>query len=100
MTEGAWGQKRVPGCWRRAQSACAAVSCARWVRKVVEVWKEGEYELAPFPPERKAIDIGDYYSDFNLIKRELGWEPKTLLRSGLRSTLDYYSQNRIHYWEE
>ena len=40
MTEGAWGQKRVPECWRRAQSACAAVSCARWVRKVVEVWKE------------------------------------------------------------
>ena len=40
MTEGAWGQKRVPGCWRRAQSACAAVSCARWGRKVVEVWKE------------------------------------------------------------
>ena len=32
---------------------------------------EGGYELVPFPPERKSPDIGDYYSDFNLIKRNL-----------------------------
>ena len=66
---------------------------------MVEVWKEGEYELVPFPPERKAIDIGDYYSDFNLIKHELGWEPKTLLRPGLKSTLEYYREHRSQYWE-
>ena len=67
---------------------------------MVDVWSEGGYELVPFPPERKSIDIGDYYSDFNLIKRELGWEPKTLLRPGLRSTMEYYRQHRSHYWEE
>jgi len=60
--------------------------------------KGAAYELIPFPPERKAIDIGDYYSDFSLIKRELGWNPKVDLRSGLMSTLEYYQEHYQKYW--
>ena len=56
------------------------------------------YELVPFPPERKAIDIGDYYSDFGLIKRELGWSPETELRVGLRQTIKYYQNSHAEYW--
>lgn len=59
----------------------------------------GVYELVPFPPERKAIDIGDYYSDFSLITRELGWQPIVDLRSGLNKTLEYYQAHHQHYWE-
>ena len=50
------------------------------------------YELVPFPPERKAIDIGDYYSDFSLIQQELGWTPKIDLTEGLKKTLSFYGQ--------
>jgi len=61
--------------------------------------KQGStYELVPFPPERKAIDIGDYYSDFSLIRRELGWVPKVDLARGLQRTLAYYQQHHQHYW--
>jgi UDP-glucose 4-epimerase len=60
----------------------------------------GSYELVPFPPERKAIDIGDYYSDFSLIERELGWVPKIGLRTGLRKTIKYYLSCHAHYWME
>lgn len=60
----------------------------------------GTYELVPFPPERKAIDIGDYYSDFSLIKKELGWEPKIGLREGLLRTVEYYKAYGRHYWDE
>ena len=59
----------------------------------------GRFEIVPFPPERKAIDIGDYYSDYSLIERELGWAPRIGLREGLRRTLDYFRQHRSHYWE-
>jgi dTDP-glucose 4,6-dehydratase/UDP-glucose 4-epimerase len=59
----------------------------------------GEYELIAFPPERKAIDIGDYYSDFSLIDKELGWMPKIGLKEGLKKTIDYYNANHQHYWE-
>lgn len=58
----------------------------------------GSYELIPFPPERKAIDIGDYYSDFSLITRELGWQPKVGLREGLQRTMAYYQAHHSHYW--
>ena len=58
----------------------------------------GSYELVPFPGERKAIDIGDYYSDFSLIKSELGWEPSVNLNLGLSKTLAYYHEYHSHYW--
>lgn len=59
----------------------------------------GSYELVSFPDERKAIDIGDYYSDFSLISDELGWSPKVDLREGLQATLDFYRNNRSAYWD-
>lgn len=59
----------------------------------------GCFELVPFPPERKAIDIGDYYSDFSLISNELGWTPKVGLREGLQKTMAYYLAHHAHYWD-
>lgn len=59
----------------------------------------GSFELVPFPPERKAIDIGDYYSDFSLISNELGWTPKVGLREGLQKTMAYYMAHHAHYWD-
>ncbi len=60
----------------------------------------GSYELVPFPTERKAIDIGDYYSDFNLIAEDLGWMPKIALEEGLRRTVEFYSKNSSEFWED
>jgi len=57
----------------------------------------GSYELVPFPQKLKAIDIGDYYSDFSLISKELGWVPKVTLKDGLEKTLTYYQTNLINY---
>ncbi len=67
---------------------------------VVNLGQDGAYELVPFPPERKAIDIGDYYSDFSLISQELGWHPKVELSEGLRRTVAYYQAHKQHYWAD
>lgn len=58
------------------------------------------YEIIPFPPERKAIDIGDYYSDFNKIQQILGWTPKIGLQQGLALNLEYYRQHHGQYWDD
>ena len=50
-----------------------------------------------FPENRKRIDIGDYYSDFALIRESLGWQPRTPLRDGLARTLAFYRENIQHY---
>lgn len=57
------------------------------------------YEIVPFPPERKAIDIGDYYSDFEKFRAQFGWQPKVGLRQGLAESLDFYRKNAAYYWE-
>jgi dTDP-glucose 4,6-dehydratase/UDP-glucose 4-epimerase len=60
----------------------------------------GNYELEPFPADRKAIDIGDYYSDYSLITKELGWVPKIDLKERLKRTLNYYRAHFSHYWDK
>jgi nucleoside-diphosphate-sugar epimerase len=43
-----------------------------------------------FPDEAKAIDIGSYCSDWNRIRDELGWSPKTPFAAGMAETLAHY----------
>ena len=65
---------------------------------MVEIAGTGRYEVKPFPPDRKAIDIGDYYADYRLIQGRLGWRPKVGLRDGLCRTLAFYREEKEHYW--
>ena len=66
---------------------------------LVEINGSGNYELVPFPDDRKAIDIGDYYSDFRKIEKVLGWSPNVMLEKGLKQTLEFYRANQGHYWD-
>ena len=58
----------------------------------------GELEVVPFPPDRKAIDIGDFFADFSKVRTELGWEPQVPLREGLAEALEYYRSEARFYW--
>jgi UDP-glucose 4-epimerase len=58
----------------------------------------GSFKLVPFPPDRKAIDIGSIYVEDAKIRRVLGWAPTVDLREGLRRTVDFYRAHREHYW--
>ncbi|MDQ3894751.1 MAG: NAD-dependent epimerase/dehydratase family protein [Actinomycetota bacterium] len=60
----------------------------------------GSYRIVPFPRERKAIDIGDFYADYAKIERELGWRPLVGLRAGVARTLQYYRDHGPAYWGE
>ncbi len=58
----------------------------------------GTYEYAPFPPQRKTIDIGDYQGDYRKAQRAFGWEPKTPFVEGMKTTLAYYREFHEKYW--
>jgi len=76
------------------------ISLSALAQMMTDLGWGGSYELVPFPEDRKAIDIGDYYGDFSLISAELGWLPRVSLTQGLFKTLEYYSEHRSAYWEE
>ncbi|MFN8632737.1 MAG: GDP-mannose 4,6-dehydratase [Chloroflexota bacterium] len=65
---------------------------------MIEVAGQGSYRLVPFPDEKKAIDIGSVYADYNKIQRALGWEPLVDLREGLERSMAFYRKHRREYW--
>ena len=73
------------------------VSLLELARMLVDVNAGGSYGLVPFPPARKAIDIGDYYADFSKIRSELGWEPAVTLADGLERTLAFFREHGAPY---
>jgi len=74
-----------PTTFREVAERLSSLTGARW-------------EFAPFSPERKAQEPGDFYSDISKIRRLLGWRPKTPLSEGLTRTLAYYREHKSHYW--
>lgn len=67
-------------------------------KKLIALNGGGQCNIIPFPPDRKAIDIGDYYSDFSLLRDSLAWTPQVNLDEGLTRTLEYYRRYREYYF--
>jgi UDP-glucose 4-epimerase len=64
------------------------------VELMIRIAGLGRFRCTPWPPEKQAIDIGDFYSDSSKIAATLGWRPTTTLADGLRRTFEYY---RAHF---
>jgi len=73
------------------------VSLAELVRLLLDVAGGGGFRLVPFPPERKRIDIGDFYADITRARATLGWSPKVELGDGLRQAVEFYRRHKEHY---
>lgn len=57
---------------------------------VVAAARGGRFAVKAFPRERKKIDIGDYYADDRRIRRELGWKPRTDVRTAVERTVEFF----------
>lgn len=75
------------------------ISLKDFVKALIEANNgQGNYQLVPFPEEKKKIDVGSTYCSYRKIKRELGWEPKVEIKEGLKKTIDFYKQHKNHYY--
>lgn len=66
------------------------VSLKQLADVLIEAAGTGEFQIMRFPPERKKIDIGDFYADATLLHELTGWQPTTSLLEGLRATVDWF----------
>jgi UDP-glucose 4-epimerase len=73
------------------------ISLRELARLLVEVHGAGRFVTRVYPADRRKIDIGDFYADYGLIERTLGWRPRTSLRTALARTLAYYRRELRHY---
>ena len=75
------------------------VSLAELADELISITGRGSVRCVPFPAERQLIDVGNTHSSFAKIESALGWRPRTPLREGLCATVEFYGQNRAHYWK-
>jgi nucleoside-diphosphate-sugar epimerase len=54
----------------------------------------------PWPPEKKAIDIGSFFTDWSRFRDAVGWEPRVSLRDGFAKTLAYYRAHASAYLDD
>lgn len=78
--------------------ASEVIGLADLAQKMVEIYGSGQWDLVPFPAERKSIDIGDYYGDWKKANSILCWSPKVGLSEGLKRSIDYYKRDGAYYW--
>ena len=69
------------------------------VSLLIDVAGTGTVRYVPWPPEKKAIDIGSFYADSSRFRAAVGWNPQVGLREGLTRTIAYYRQHLSHYLE-
>ncbi len=73
------------------------VSLKQLAQALVELNGSGSFAVKEFPTARKAIDIGDYYSDFKHFQKTFGWTPRTPLHDALARTVEFYKENLDKY---
>jgi UDP-glucose 4-epimerase len=72
-------------------SHCALVSM------LIEIAGSGRVTFTEWPAEKKAIDIGSFYSDSSRFRQTTGWTPAVNLREGLVRTIEYYRKHLAQY---
>lgn len=89
----------TPACYGRAFNLGSpdVIDLASLAQMLCDLEKDSTWQLVPFPPERKVIDIGDYYSNYSYATELLGWIPSIPLDVGLQRTVEYYRQHLSAY---
>jgi dTDP-glucose 4,6-dehydratase/UDP-glucose 4-epimerase len=56
------------------------------------------YQMIPFPDERKAIDVGDFICDYSTFRNQFKWEPKVSFEEGIQRSFEYFKDEFEHYF--
>ena len=67
---------------------------------IVELAGSGRVVHIPWPAEKQAIDIGNFYTDSTRFHAATGWTPRIPLREGLASTIAFYREHFAAYVPE
>jgi nucleoside-diphosphate-sugar epimerase len=66
--------------------------------KVIQTVGSGSLRFEGFPEKYKLSGKMSYISDIEKVRDVTGWSPKVGLEEGLKRTVDFYKENKEHYW--
>jgi UDP-glucose 4-epimerase len=92
LAEPAYGRALNVG----GQEPVALLEVARLCQQIAAAG--GAVETAPWPNERKKIDIGSIHVSHDRLTELTGWNPRVSLREGLERTITFYKEHGGHYW--
>jgi UDP-glucose 4-epimerase len=69
------------------------------VHRLIETAGSGSVRFVDWPSEKKAIDIGSFYSDSTKFMTATGWKPRIDLGEGLKRTVEFYRAHLPRYLE-
>ncbi|HEY1910571.1 MAG TPA: NAD-dependent epimerase/dehydratase family protein [Vicinamibacterales bacterium] len=75
----------------------APISHRELTTLLIDVAGAGRVEYVEWPAEKKAIDIGSFYTDSTKFKNATGWSPTVALRDGLSRTIAFYREHWPRY---
>lgn len=75
----------------------APVSLRDLVAMLIDVAGSGRVRYVEWPPDKKRIDIGSFYSDSTKFRQTTGWTPRVGLRDGLQQTIAFYRAHKDQY---
>ncbi len=67
---------------------------------LINVAGSGRIRYVEWPPEKKVIDIGDFYANSSKFTRTTGWKPSVGLADGLNRTVSFYRQHFDQYVDQ
>jgi UDP-glucose 4-epimerase len=67
------------------------------VKLLIDAAGSGRVAFVPWPPEKRQIDIGSFYTDSSRIAAACGWKASVPLGEGLRRTVEYYRAHLAEY---
>ena len=74
-----------------------AISHRDLVTLLIDMAGSGRVRYVDWPPEKKRIDIGSFYSDSTKFQTRADWTPQVNLREGLSRTLAYFRAHLPEY---
>jgi UDP-glucose 4-epimerase len=58
----------------------------------------GSKENIPWPESYEKNETGNYVADTSKIEKITNWKPSVSLKEGIQKMVEYYKQNKEHYW--
>jgi hypothetical protein len=78
-------------------AATGRLRIASWRPLLIAIAGTGSVRDVEWPSEKKAVDIGSFYSDSTKFASATGWRPTVPLEEDLRRTIAFYREHLAYY---